>query len=106
MKILLDECCHGRIARALAGFDVKTVQAVGWSGLRNGDLLLRVEGQFDVFVTQDQNIPRQNPIAPREFGVVVLKTKGGRWRELEPLMPRLRDMIGRVERGSVTVIGE
>jgi hypothetical protein len=38
--------------------------------------------------------------------VIVLKTKGGRWRELEPLMPQLRDAIARIERGSVLVLGE
>jgi hypothetical protein len=106
VRILLDECCHRRIVRALAGLHVTTVQAEGWRAVRNGDLLRRIGDHFDVFVTQDQNLPRQNLLARRTFGVIVLKTKGGRWHELEPLMPRLRETIGRIERGAVVVIGD
>jgi hypothetical protein len=104
VKIVLDECCHRRLIRELAGAEVHTVQSLGWNGLRNGDLLRRIEDRFDVFVTQDQNIPRQNRMTGRSFAVVVLKTKGGLWSELKPLMPRLREVIERVERGSMTVI--
>ena len=78
---------------------------MGWAGPRNGELLRQLEGRFDMFVTQDQNIAHQNTIAPRPFGVFVLRTKGGRWRELEPLMPRLREAIASIRHGTVAVIG-
>ncbi len=104
MKILLDECCHRRIKRALRGYDVATVQSAGWAGLKNGELMKRVGDRYGAFVTQDQRIPQQNVIAGCSFGVLVLATRAGRWHELEPLMPKLRDALDRVRPVTVSII--
>jgi hypothetical protein len=106
LKVLLDECCHRRLRRELAGpeVEIETVQSQGWHGLQNGDLLRRIEGRFDILVTQDQNVPHQNAIAGRSFAVVMLKTKSGRWHELQPLVPKLREALGAARAGTVTVI--
>jgi hypothetical protein len=36
-----------------------TVQAQGWSGVRNSELLKRAEADFDLLITADQNIVYQ-----------------------------------------------
>jgi hypothetical protein len=60
MRILLDECVPRRLARELAGHDVRTVPEMGWSGKRNGELLQLMAGQgFEVFLTVDQNLRYQ-----------------------------------------------
>jgi len=56
MRILLDECVPWPMHRLLAGHDCTTVQQCGWGGIKNGDLLRLAEGEFDMFVTSDQNI--------------------------------------------------
>jgi len=45
--------------KLLSGHDCSTVQARGWGGIKNGDLLQRAETEFDLFITADQNIRYQ-----------------------------------------------
>jgi hypothetical protein len=39
VKILLDECVDRRLARDLAGHEVKTARQMGWTAVKNGELL-------------------------------------------------------------------
>jgi hypothetical protein len=59
MRILLDESLPKEPQSELPGHDVRTVQDMGRSGVKNGDLLARSVGQFDVFLTADQNLRYQ-----------------------------------------------
>ena len=63
MKILLDECTPHVLKKLLTGFEIKTVQDQGWSGITNGALLRLAEGQFDVFITSDQNLKYQQNLS-------------------------------------------
>lgn len=47
------------LAAHLSGHDVQTVPRLGWSGVKNGELLRRASGAFDVLVTGDQSIEFQ-----------------------------------------------
>lgn len=38
MKILLDECVTKKLKAYLKDFEVSTVTALGWSGVKNGKL--------------------------------------------------------------------
>ena len=40
MRILLDECVPRRLRAELTGHDVHTVPEMGWSGKKNGELLV------------------------------------------------------------------
>ena len=74
MKILLDECTPHVLKRLLTGFEIKTVQDQGWSGITNGALLRLAEQQFDVFITSDQNLKHQQNLARRQLGIIQLPT--------------------------------
>lgn len=74
MKILLDECVPWPMHRLLTGHTCTSVQAQGWSGIRNGDLLQRAEGEFDLFITSDQNIRYQQNLAGRATAILELST--------------------------------
>ena len=37
----------------LVGHDVDTVVGRGWAGIKNGDLLRRMSGDYDVLITMD-----------------------------------------------------
>ena len=56
MRVLLDENLPHDLIAELTGHDVVTVQGVGWSGVKNGDLLRRAAGQTDAFVTMDHKL--------------------------------------------------
>lgn len=74
MKILLDECVPWPMHRILVGHECQTPHRVGWGGLKNGDLLRRAEGVFDLFITSDQNIRYQQNLAGRRIPILELST--------------------------------
>ena len=72
MRILLDECVPRALRRYLSGHAVLTVQSVGWTGMSDGALLARIDGEFDVFVTADASLPYEQDLTHRAFAVLVL----------------------------------
>jgi predicted nuclease of predicted toxin-antitoxin system len=74
MRILLDECVPAPMQSLLSNHACTTVQAKGWSGIRNGDLLQRAEAEFDLFITSDQNIRYQQNLAGRSIAILELST--------------------------------
>ena len=59
MRLLLDECVPKPIKRELPNHVVKTVQDMGWAGVKNGVLLQLANGTFDALLTVDQGIEYQ-----------------------------------------------
>ena len=39
MRVLLDECVDWRLIRDIVGHDVKTARQMGWTTVKNGELL-------------------------------------------------------------------
>jgi predicted nuclease of predicted toxin-antitoxin system len=74
MKILFDECVPWPLHRFLLDHKCTNVQAQGWGGIRNGDLLQKAENEFDLFVTTDQNIGYQQNLANRRIAILELST--------------------------------
>jgi len=74
MRILFDECVPWPMHRFLTGHSCTSVSAQGWSGTRNGALLQKAEGEFDLFITSDQNIRYQQNLAGRLISVLELST--------------------------------
>jgi hypothetical protein len=74
MKILLDECVPWPMHRFLAGHECRTAQQQGWGGIKNGRLLQLAEGEFDLFITSDQNVRYQQNLAGRQIAILELST--------------------------------
>ena len=72
MNILPDECTPRVVKKRLPKLNIQTVQEMGWSGLKNGELLAAAEGQFDVFVTTDKNLRHQQNLKGRKLAVLLL----------------------------------
>jgi len=58
MRLLLDEYVPKRPKLELLSHEVKTVQDMGWAGIKNGALLTLADGQFDALLTVDQYCQR------------------------------------------------
>ncbi len=56
MKVFLDECVDWRLGRDIVGHEIKTARQMGWTSIKNGELLALVSQSFDVFITADKNI--------------------------------------------------
>jgi hypothetical protein len=74
MKILLDECVPRPMHQFLTGHQCFTAPDRGWGGITNGDLLRLAEGEFDLFITCDQNIRYQQNLAGRTISILELST--------------------------------
>ncbi|MBC7770740.1 MAG: DUF5615 family PIN-like protein [Phycisphaerales bacterium] len=104
MNVFLDECIDWRLARHLTGQDVKTAREMGWTTIKNGELLRLVAAQFDVFVTVDRNLSFQQNIPTYSVAVVVLRARSNRLKDLLPLVPELLSAIASAPKGAVTTI--
>lgn len=105
MKILLDECIDWRLSREIRGHDVRTAGQMGWTGVRNGELLARAASEFDIFVTVDRNLSFQQNVANLTLAVVVLRAKSNRLGDLQSLVPGLISAVASAKPGTVTVVG-
>ena len=74
MTVLLDECVPWPMHKLLAGHRCTTAQKRGWGGIKNGDLLQLAEGEFDLFITSDQNLRYQQNLAGRLLPILELST--------------------------------
>jgi predicted nuclease of predicted toxin-antitoxin system len=101
VRILLDACVPRRLANELLGHEVRTVPAMGWAGLDDGPLLDTMAGLFDALVTVDKNLPKQQRVTARPFGIVVLRAKTNRLADLLPLSTTLRAALEELRPGEV-----
>jgi len=105
MRILLDENFPVDFAKLLVGHEVSTVHSLGWSGVKNGDLLRRAGAKCEVFVTLDRNLEFQQNIKVLPFGVVVVSARSNRMADLAPHINSILHAAGRVAPGTVERVG-
>lgn len=55
LRVLIDECLPKKLKYEFTGCVAVTVQEMGWSSKKNGELMEVARGQVDVLVTADQN---------------------------------------------------
>jgi len=51
-----------------------TVQEMGWSGMKNSDLLAVAAKQFDIFITADKQLPYQQNLSKLQLAIIILPT--------------------------------
>jgi hypothetical protein len=105
MRILPDECVPRRFRRELPEHEVRTVPEMGWASFKNGALLAAASGKFDVLVTTDQRLSYQHDVSTLAIAVVVLVARRNKLEFLLPLVPELRKVLKKVERGEVRRVG-
>jgi hypothetical protein len=72
-----------------------------WADLDDGPLLDAMAERFDVLITVDKSLPKQQRISDRPLAVVVLRAKTNRLADLLPLAPKLRAMLENARPGQV-----
>jgi hypothetical protein len=74
---------------------------MGWADLDDGPMLDAMAGLFDVLVTVDKSLPKQQRVHARPFGVVVLRTRTNRLADLLPLVSALRAALEVLRPGEI-----
>lgn len=102
MKVIIDENVPHPLLRHLAHHETTSVQAEGWSGIKNGELLRLIDGNFDVFLLGDKNLQYQQNLTNRRIAIVELPTI--RWPLLQPFIPKVVATVDAALPGSYTVV--
>ena len=104
MRIFLDECVDWRLARDIVGHEVKTARQMGWTTIKNGELLALAAASFDVFVTVDRNLSFQQNLPAYSIAVLVLSARTNRLADLRPLVPKILVSIDIAQSGTAVLI--
>jgi hypothetical protein len=73
LKVLLDENLDHALRKLLDPHEVATVTYMGWASLKNGELLQAAEANgFDVLLTGDQTLAREQNLSGRRLAVIAL----------------------------------
>ena len=72
MRLLIDECLPRTLKRLLTGYTSRTVQEMGWSGIKNGALLSLADAEFDVLITIDHGFEYQQNLKERKIAILLL----------------------------------
>ena len=93
---------HSEAAQTRAeGHDARTVQDLGWAGIKNGALLRLAVGQFDALVTVDQGIEYQQNLSGLSISVVVMKAPSNDVDDLRPLLPAVEEALAKLRPGEI-----
>ena len=87
------------------GHHVRTVQEMGWAGVKNGALLQLAATRFDAFLTVDQGSEYQQDLSGLTLGVVVLLGRSNDIDDLRPLLPDTLAILAVVRPGQVVKVG-
>lgn len=103
MKVLFDEDVPGKLARFLPEHEIHTVVSMEWGGVKNGELLALVEREhFEVFLTGDKNMDKQQRLEGRPFAVLIMSAIN--WPVIRPHIHRISAALNGAELGTVETI--
>ena len=102
MKIILDENIPRYLMFALDKYDVSTVQEQGWSGIKNGDLISKIDGLYDLLITADKNLKYQQNLINRKTAIIQLYTN--RLPLLKKIENKIIQEVGHVKPGQYVEI--
>ena len=77
---------------------------MGWSGVKNGNLLALAGADFDAFVTLDKNMPFQQNLSALPIALVVLDSLSNELHHLLPLLPRLERELAELKSKSYVLV--
>jgi predicted nuclease of predicted toxin-antitoxin system len=106
MRVLIDACLPVKLQNHIPLPGIATVRGMGWQRLKNGELLTRAQGQFDVLITMDKSIPAQQYLAQYSIGLVIVRARSNRLADLSPLIPKMLAALSEARPGTAVLIEE
>ena len=98
MKVLFDQGTPAPLRQHLPEHSIDSAFEMGWSHLRNGELLDRAEeGNYELLITTDQQLRHQQNLATRHLAVLVLLTTS--WPRIQSKVSEIREVIKRMQPG-------
>ena len=105
MKILLDECLPVDFRRSFPAHEVHTAQWAGLKGKKNGELLRAAAAAgYDVLLTVDQGMPRQQSAHESNLSVVLIRSRTNQLEDLLPLAPAILRALESIQPGQIVSV--
>ena len=99
MRVLFDQGTPVPLRQSLAHHEVATAYELGWSTLKNGELLEAAErAGFAVLVTTDLNLRYQQNLSSRRIAIVVLSTPS--WPRVQRASAEVASAVDAASSGS------
>lgn len=99
MRILFDQGAPKPLTTYLPGHTVKLASQMGWSTLKNGELLSAAEtAGFELMITTDRNLAYQQNLNSRQIAIVVLGA--GNWPRIEASVAAVVQAVERAGQGT------
>ena len=99
MKIIFDQGVPVPLRSRLSGHQIVTAYDVGWSTLKNGELIVAAEkDSYDLLLTTDQNLKYQQNLVGRRISIVVLQSTS--WPRIQKCVDAISAAISRASPGS------
>ncbi|WP_025032426.1 DUF5615 family PIN-like protein [Bradyrhizobium sp. DOA9] len=104
MRVFLDECVDWRLGRDILGQEVRTARQMGWTTIKNGELLALAAASFDVFITVDRNLSFQQNLSAHRIAILVLCARTYRLADLRLLVPKILETINVAQSGKAVLV--
>ena len=104
MRVLLDENVPHELAPALTGHEVSNVQAEGWNGKRNGELLQLAGERFDALVSMDRGLAHQQNLSRVRLRMVIVRAPSNRIEDVRPLAGLIVTTLAGMRPGQLEVV--
>jgi len=105
MRILLNECIDESLRHCFAHHECQTCRFEGFKGFAIGRLVSAAEkAGFQVLITVDQNLPRQQNLKDRSLSIVVPRGRTTNIDELIALVPAVLAAIETLGPGQVLCV--
>ncbi len=103
MRLLIDECLPRAFKRLLTGYTSRTVQEMGWSGIKNGALLSLADAEFDALTKC--RVYQQN-LVERKIAILLLVSRSNQIEHSAPIFPAALNALETIRPGQVLRIGD
>jgi len=95
MKLLLDENLPRKLKYRFSDhYEILTVPELGWSGIKNGDLLKRMESKsLTVLLSIDKNMSHQQNLTKYNVSLLVINSMDTRYDALVEFVPKIEKQL-------------
>jgi hypothetical protein len=104
LRILLDNCVKKDLLVAFRDHEALHAVDMGWSALKNGELLRKASVEFDLLVTVDKNMRFQSSLKGLALRVAILDVRSNLLEDLQLSVAKLVERINDLPVGQFTVI--
>jgi predicted nuclease of predicted toxin-antitoxin system len=102
LKILLDHNLDRRLKRHLTSHVAATTQEQGWADVLNGELITLAEAEnFDVLLTADANIRKQQNVTGRKIAILIVRAFNNRLSTHVEMLNQVEQALAEIKPGEI-----